>query len=299
MDSFKPIDPKLIDVVLPEDEQGYPAEMAAGDTTDVLWDMCGSASRAFPQALWIEEKDWADKARENDANKTWPINFIDRFTNQVPSHECVYHSLTRGIEGARNRARGAIFADGPKKNFRYPESALFDVVWMSPMSGYARVQPRQWGGSNVRQSLEIACNVGLLPDTIQPKDYGFKHALQGTSGRGNNNQSGGSWIPVSRFPEGCEETSKHFRVAEAIFPESWQQAVCLVLHGMFVHVGRSGHAIPWGRAMFEGTTFKGMEYPDSYDILRYDSAGTVRSAWRGSFAIASTYIPDSWAKPAG
>ena len=78
MNSFDPIDPALIDVVLPEDEQGYPADLAAEDTPDVLWDVCGSASRSFPQSLWIEPSAWADRARENDKNKTWPRSFVDR-----------------------------------------------------------------------------------------------------------------------------------------------------------------------------------------------------------------------------
>ena len=59
------IDPRLIDVELPEHD-GYPPELAAEDTRDVLWDCCGAAARDFPQALWIEPSDWADAARDND-----------------------------------------------------------------------------------------------------------------------------------------------------------------------------------------------------------------------------------------
>ena len=297
MSSFDKIDPALIDVAIPED--GYPDHLAAEDTPDALMAAAGEASREFPKALWIEPKDWADKARDNDKYKTWPMNYIDRYTNQIPSHECVYHSLTRGMEACRNRQRGIIFPDGPKKGYRYGESSQFGSVWLSPLSGYSEVQPRQWGGANVRESLELCCRRGLLPDKIQPHEYGFKHSLQGTSGKGCNNQSGGGWIPLSRFPEGWQETAKHFRALEAIFPESWEQAVCLVLHGMCVHVGRSGHAIPWGQARFSGNEFDGMAYADSYEITRYDSKGVVQSAWRSSFAIASVSAPDNWSKPAG
>ncbi len=302
MNSFDRIDPALIDTPSPEIAlspdgiAGYVDD--GGDTIDVMKDMCGAASRDFPAALWIEPRDWEAKARENDVNKTWPMNYIDRYTNQNPSHECVYHSLTRGMEGARNRARGIIFPDGPKKNFRYEESLLASV-WLSPLSGYAEVQPRQWGGANVRESLELACRRGLLPDKIQPKDRGFKHQLQGTSGQGNNSQSGGSWIPLSRFPEGWQETAKDFRVIEAIFPEMWEQSICLILHGMFKHVGRDGHAIPWGQLIFEGGNLKAAAYADSYDVTRYDSLATIRRAWQGSFAIASVTVPNNWDNPAG
>jgi len=294
VNSFSAIDPKLIDVTLPDDT-GYGPAVSGGDTPDALRMCAGETAREFPKSLWIEPKDWADKARDNDKYNTWPMNYVDRFTNQDPSHECVYHSLTRGMEACRNRQRGVSYP-GPKKGHRYEESGKFGAVWMSPLSGYAEVQPRQWGGANVRQSLELCVRRGLLPDKIQPYDYGFKHSLQGTSGRGCNNQSGGGWIPLSQFPAGWQETAKHFRVLEAIFPDSWEQAVCLVMHGMCVHVGRNGHAIPW--AQWHASQ-EAMAYPDSYEIVRYDSKRTVQSAWRGSFAIATVSAPDDWAKPAG
>jgi len=298
IDSFTLINPDLLDQHEPatrDGHHGYTPEQQAGDTRDVLMQAAGAASREFPKELWIEPKDWPAKAKENDENHTWPINHIDRYTNQSPSHECVYHSLTRGMECTRNRQRGLIFADGPKKGFRYEQSAKMGVVWMSPLSGYAEVQPGQWGGADVRSSLELATRRGLLPDKIQPADYGFKHQLQGTSGQGNNNQSGGSWISLRQFPEGWQETASKFRVLAAIFPGSWEQAVCLVLHGRMVHVGRSGHAIPW---CFYNVASGAMGYADSYDVTRWDSPGTIRSAWNGSFAIDSMTVPDDWSKPA-
>lgn len=295
MSSFDRIDPKLIDV-FPNEHDGYPDNLAAEDTPDVLRDVCGSASREFPRALWIEPRDWADAARDNDKYGTWPINYIDRYTNQNPTHECTCHSLSRCAEGARNRQRGVSYPDGPKKGFRYPESAEFGSVWLSPLSVYAEANPRQWGGANVRQTMEIACRRGMLPETIQPHDYGFRHSLHGTTGQGNSNQASGRWTPVSQFPEGWKETAAWFRPLEVIFPASWEQAVCLVLHGMLVGVGRNGHAVPWAKWHARDQV---MAYPDSYDVTRYDSLRTVKSAWRGSFAIASMTSPDDWSKPAG
>lgn len=288
------IDPKLIDV-FPAEHDGYPDDLAAEDTDDALRDVCGSTAREFPDSLWIEPRDWADKARDNDKYGTWPLNFIDRFTNQHPTHECTCHSLRANMEAARNRARGVIYADGPKEGFRYPDSAAFGSVWLSPLSIYAQANPRRWGGANVRAVLEIAVQTGMLPDATQPKEYGFKHSLVGTSGEGNSNQSGGNWVPVSRFPEGWEETARLFRPLEVIFPASYEQAVCLVLHGMCVSVGRNGHAVPWARWIADERL---MAYVDSYDIIRYDSERTARSAWRGSFAIASVTLPDDWSRPA-
>jgi hypothetical protein len=294
VNTFDPIDPALVDV-FPTEHDGYPADLAAEDTLDVLKDACGSASRDFPQALWIEPKDWKDKAAENDKNKTWPINYVDRFTDQSPTHECTTHSLRACAEGARNRQRGIIYPDGPKKGARYEESKL-GSVWLSPLSIYAEANPRQWGGANCRQVMEIACKRGFLPEKIQPNAYGFKHDLQGTTGAGCNNQSSGPWVSLSNFPSGWQETAKHFKPLEVILTDNWEQVVCLVLHGLLVGVGRSGHAIPYA---FWNAAEEKMGYVDSYQVVRYDSKGTVRGASGGAFAIATMSVPDDWSKPAG
>lgn|SRR3990167_4104256 len=295
MNSFAPIDPALVDVVLPQHD-GYPDEMKAGDTSDALREACGSASREFPKSLWIESKDWADKCRDNDKYHTWPINYCDRFTNQSPTHECTCHSLRTSAEVCRNRQRGIIFPDGPKKGARYEESAN-GSVWLSPLSIYAEANPGQWGGAGCRQVLEIACRRGFIPEKIQPReDYGIKHQIQGTTGQGGMNQSSGPWVRVSGFPAGWEETANWFKPLEVIFTDSWEQVVCLVLHGMAVGVGRSGHAIPYS---FWNDAEKKMGYVDSYDVVRYDSQGTVRGASGGAYAIASMTAPDDWMKPTG
>jgi hypothetical protein len=302
IDSFDEINPALIDqpspeiALSPDGHPGYPDEIKAGDTLDVLKDCCGSASRDFPQALWIEPKDWADRARENDKYKTWPINYVDRFTNQNPTHECTCHSLRTSAEACRNRQRGVSFPDGPKAGARYQESSQFGSVWLSPLSVYAEANPRQWGGAGCRQVLEIACRRGFLPDKIQPSEYGFKHAIPGTTGKGGTNQSSGSWLSLSRFPAGWEDTAKWFKAQEVIFTDSWEQVVCLVLHGDAVGVGRSGHAIPYS---FWKPQEQVMGYIDSYDVVRYDSLRTVKGASSGAYAIASMTTPDDWAKPAG
>lgn len=304
IDSFAPVNPALIDTPSPEialspdGHPGYPADIQAGDTIDVLKDCCGAASRDFPQSLWIEPKDWADKARDNDKYKTWGLNYLDRFTNQTPTHECTCHSLRANAEACRNRQRGIIFPDGPKKDFRYEESQQ-GSVWLSPNSVYAEANPRQRGGAGVRQVLEIACRRGMLPETKQPREYGFKHAVPGTAGKGGLNQASGPWVPVSKFPPGWEETGQWFMPLEVIFAEMWEQAVCLVLNGLLNSVGRSGHAVPWAILTFDGDNLTNAGYPDSYDVVRYDSLRTIKSAWSGSFAIASMTTPDDWLAPAG
>lgn len=289
------IDPALIDV-FPLEHDGYPESLAAEDTPDALRYAAGETARAFPEAMWIEPRDWEERGRENDRHGLWGLNYIDRFTNQSPTHECTCHSLRANAEAARNRARGMLFPAGPKKGERYQESAIAGSVWLSALSVYAEANPSQWGGANVRQVLEIAVRRGMLPDLVQPADYKFRHAMYGTSGKGNTNQSGGRWVSVRQFPEGWQETAKHFRPLEVIFPASYEEAVCCVLHGLVVSVGRNGHAVPWAKWVHDQRL---MAYPDSYDVVRYDSERTARSAWRGSFAIASCTVPDDWSRPAG
>lgn len=295
MNSFERIaDQSLIDHVHAEDT-GYNADRMAEDSPQGIRDACMGAARDFPSEFWIEPRDWPDWCRENDKNRTWPRNYVDRFTNQVPSHECTCHSLRTNAEGARNRQIGVNYPDGPKKDFRYEESGKFGSVWLSPLSVYAEANPQQWGGANVRQVMEIACRRGFIPDKIQPHDYGFKHTLQGTSGEGNSNQSHGPFVRVSQFPEGWKDTAKWFRPDDVIFAGSYEEAVCLVLHGLHYSVGRNGHAVPWCRFLPD----QGMEYEDSYNVYRYDSIRTAKYAWQGGFAIASMTAPDDWMKPAG
>jgi hypothetical protein len=294
--STTPIDPKLLDqheAPTRDGHHGYPDALAAGDTRDVLWDVCGVTSREFPKEMWIEPREWPEFAKENDANKTWPINYIDRYTNQNPTHECTCHSLSRAFEAARNRQRGLIFPEGPKAGYRY-EHSKNGVVWVSPLSVYAEANPGQWGGASIRGVMEIAVRRGFLPEKIQPAEYGFKHTLHGTAGKGNSNQSAGKFLRVSEFPQDWEQTAKDLRILQVIFPSMWEQSVCLVLRSRMVCVGRSGHAVPWASY---NVASGAMAYPDSYDVTRYDSAGTVRSAWRGSFAIDTVTVPDDWSKP--
>ena len=312
INSFAPFDPSLADVELHEDEQGYPVtEMLADRETGVLWDCCGASSRKMPEHLRVNVREWAERARENDDNGTWPTNYRDRYTNQGPgpgvsgTHECTCHSFDEDFSIARNRARGIRYPEGPKKGFRYEESGKFGSVFGSPQSLYVRVNPKtrrnpqQRGGAGVRQVLEEACRTGYLPDRLQPHEYGFKHTLHGTSGRGNNNQSSGPYIGVEDLPEGWEETAKHFRPLEVIFPESFEDAVSLILNGYAVSVGRNGHAISWSRLQFSSNDLVGAPYNDSYDRTLMDSVRTMRSAWQGAFSIATVTNPDDWMKPAG
>lgn len=286
------VDPRLIDVVL-RDPSGYDAKMQAGDTRDVLMQACGSATRKFPKEWYIEPKYWKQKAEYLDEINGWALNFIDRFTVQTPTHECTTHSLAANATAARNKARGIIYPRGPEKGFRYPESSK-GSVFLSPLSVYAEANPSRWGGANVRAVLEIACRRGILPDTIQPHDYGFQHALRGTSGKGNNNQSGGDWIRLQDFPSGWELTARHFMPQEVIFPESFEEAMCCLLNGGAVSVGRDGHAVPWAKWDWKQDLFP---YPDSYDLIRYDSRRRAESAWRGSFCIVTMTHTEDWMKP--
>jgi len=292
---IQPIDKSLIDVVLPE--SGYPEDLAKLDTREALWDVCGDASREFPQALWIEQRDWKDKAADNDRTNGWAMNRIDRYTNQggggggYSTHECTCHSLMYNFLVAWNKQAGIIFPDGPKVDFRYEESAIRSF-WMSCLSVYAEANPGQWGGANVQQVLGIMARRGALPDKIQPREYNLKHTLQGTCGKGGKNQSRGEWVSVRNFPEGWEETAKHFKPLEVVFPRSKEEAMCLLLHGYAVSVGRNGHAVCLSKWDHQRSLFP---YPDSYDVIRYDSS----IAWNGSFSIISTTQPDDYTKPAG
>lgn len=295
----KGIDPKLIDVTLPEHD-GYPEELAAEDTLDVLTDVCRGAGlevAPFPSHMLIPRKDWLEVQKLGERNKTRPIDFLDRFTNQNPTHECTCHAAQAGFSSARNRQRRIVC--GPPVVGQRP-SIRSASVWPSVMSVYAEANPRIRGGANVRTVLEITGRRGWLPDRIQPRDdYGFKHTLTGTQGAGNVCQSSGKWVALDDFPDGWQETAKHFRPLEVVFPESLEQAVCLILGGpeamgIALVTGGRGHSIPY---VFVDVEQELLGYTDSYDVIRYDSFRNWRSG--GIYGVVSTTVPDDWSKPAG
>jgi hypothetical protein len=294
MNTFTPVDPKLIDVPIPED--GYPDKLAAQDTIDVMKDVCGEASQDFPDWMWIEAIDRPDKARDNDKYGTWGINYLDRFTNQTPTHECTCHMLRAEAEACRNRQRGISYPKGPQAGFRYEESKL-GSVWLSPLSIYAEANPGQRGGASCWQVLEIAMKRGFLPETVQPGEYGFKHAIVGTAGKGGINQAAGRWVAVSQFPAGWQDTGAWFKPLKIIFTRDWEQALCMLLHGRVLGYGRNGHAIP---PAFWNAASNVIGYADSYDLVRYDSLSTFkRAVSQGVHCIESMPAPDNWLDPAG
>lgn len=286
--------PHLLDVEFPEHD-GYPRKLSAEDTPDALKCAAADAARDFPEHLWIEPSRWAEVAEENDRYHTWPLDYLDRFTNQDPTHECTCHALRVCAEGARNRAR-RIQLGPPEPHRVTPQPPNSASVWLSPLSVYAEANPQQWGGASVRGVLEIACRRGVLPSTKQPRSYRIPHALHDTAGKGNASCASGPWTPLSKFPAGWEATAKHFRPREVIFPTCWEHIVCLVLHGWFVGVGRSGHAIPYGRWQPEDRV---LAYPDSYDVIRYDSVRLIQRAVGSAYAIVSMTTPDDWEQPCG
>lgn len=296
------ITPDVVDVVLPE--SGYPDDLAREDTPEALKDAFGSTSRDFPDELWIEPKDRKERAEQNDKEGLWAIDYLDRFTNQSPTHECTCHSLRAVAEASRNRQR-RISLGGPKKGERLAISAESASVWFSTLSIYSRANPGERGGANVRRVCEIAVEQGFLPDETQPREFNFKHTMKGTRGRGNNNQSSGGdypgWRdgdfrnkPSSWVDDDWKKTSRHFKPLECVNPRNADELECLLLHGFGVGVGRSGHAVPYVFIKYEGNR-KMYGYVDSYDVIRFDS----RPAWSGSFSILIMTAPDDWDRPAG
>lgn len=307
-DSQIPIPGNLIDTQeavsnMPDGHCGYTEEHRAGDTFQALRDACGDAARDFPASMWIEERDRAERAQQNDDNRTWAMNFVSGFTNQgaggdgYSTHECTCHDLIQNFRVARNKQRGIIYPEGPKVGHRYPASAKGDVFF-SPLSVYAEANPRQFGGAGCIQVLNIACRRGILPDNTQPADYKFKHTLHGTCGKGGINQSRGPWTPVSEFPEGWQETAGLFMPDEVVVTTNWEEALCLILWGYKGSYGRNGHAV--GPGMWNAAS-NSYPYPDSYDVVRVDSTATFKRAVAGGiYFIISVKPPNkSWLDPAG
>jgi len=276
-------DDKLLDYVHKVDT-GYTG-FEKEDTTE---NFAAAGFVDFPDQYWIEPKDWEDKARENDKYGTWPEDYSNRFTNQSPTHECTCHCLVQCCEIAWNKQR----------------QSKVDAVWFSALGGtYEEANPRIRGGASVRGVLKIAMRRGMVPEHDGPAGKGtqaakFKFTRAGTMGKGNATQSKGEWLAFTKYPSDYENTSRHFRPIEVINIASWEQHFCLLLHGIAVGNGRSGHSIPHVRAVKrDGKWYS--RYKDSYDVFRYDSISAVRSGVNAAYGIASFTRPDDWSKPAG
>ena len=277
-------DDSLVDFVHPDGYSGY-----IDDGSDNSDEFSMMGARDFPESLFIPESDWKDKARENDEKKLWAESFRNRFTNQANTHECTSHSMIQGAEAAYNRSR--LGAGVP--------------VFFSPLSVYAEANPRERGGANCRNVLEIAINRGILPDHAGPDGLDaqkklFKATMQGTAGKGNKNQTSGPFIQVGDFPGAWKETAKHFRplATDVINPRTVEECICLILHGAVINVGRSGHAVPWNRLVWRDGKMHAA-YSDSYDVIRFDSYNTMRGAVGGASSIWTMTAPDDWNDPAG
>lgn len=265
-------DRTLIDYT-PSVPSGYPANMAANDTSDNLKMMGGTD---FPQSLWIEPKDWKTYAADNKLSerKLWPTNFKGRFTNQDPTHECVCHALCRSAEIAYAQQHS-----GAKR------------IALSQVGIYGIANPGQWGGSDVLGCLRIAMEQGFIPENVWGQDAIFKHTMHGTCGKGNQDNSSGPWVTERTHPQyfsGAAETRKLFKPTEVINPRTREEMACCVLHGRAICVGRRGHSVPYTFLVWEPNqkseqpTFG---YDDSYDVQRYDSWNGASEAVDGSHCI--------------
>lgn len=265
----------------PEHTTGYAEDAPQVDTSDNL---AGLGTREFPDHLWIDPKDWKDKARENDKYGLWPEDYINRQTNQTPTHECTTHALLQNMEIAWNRQR-----EGQGMPF-----------YASALSVYAEANPRQWGGSSMQKTLGIAMRRGMLPEHNGPDGTNqrelYKHTLNLSSGR--DDEQGGPWVRLSNFPDGWNDTSRHFKPLEVINIRTWEQSVCVILNGICDSVGRRGHAIPYVKIVWrDGRLYA--RYSDSYRVFRYDSVSNIRAGVGGSYGIVTTTTPDDWSRPAG
>ena len=83
-----------------------------------------------------------------------------------------------------------------------------------------------------------------------------------------------------------------------INPRSYEQIICMLLSGIAVSVGRSGHAIPYVQVVWRNGSLHA-KYADSYNVHRYDSVRMINSAVGGAYGIATTTVPDDWTRPAG
>lgn len=273
------IDPAIIDVAF------QPDGMNADGYSE--FDLCAAGAVNFPDSLVIPRSEWDHWISENDKHKSSGFDYSARWTHQGNSHECVSHASIQSFEIAYNRQ----FA------------GLKYAFYGSPVALYTRITGgRQWGGSNVNDALREMMARGVIPEHDGPDWLGgkggqakrFKATVQQTAGRTEEHWPTKGWITERQFPQGWEQTSRHFRVLEAFYIGSREQHFSALLHGYGIVNGRSGHSICHCKCVKSNGKYLSM-YRDSYNRDLYDSEGMTG----GGYAIAVVTSPDDPTKPAG
>lgn len=274
------VDPSLIDSLLHVND----GMLAEGYSESAL---CAAGAVNFPASLLIPKTDWDDWINENDKHKSAAIDFSARFTHQGNSHECVCHAATQSFEIAYNRQHGGIK----------------HAVYFSPLALYTRITGgRQWGGSNVNDSLRELMSRGAIPEHDGPEWLGgkggqtkrFKFTVNQTAGRSEDHWATKGFIKESGFASGWEQTARHFRVTEAFYIGNSQAHFSAILRGLCVVNGRSGHSIPHCQIVKSNGTYLS-KYRDSYNADRFDSERMTG----GGYAISAVTMPNEPDKPAG
>jgi len=250
-------------------------------------DLFSAGATRFPDKLRIPRSDWDDFIKQHDENKSSALNYSARFTHQGNSHECVCHASIQSFEIAYNRQLASI---------KY-------AIYFSPLALYTRITGgRQWGGSVVMDALRELMNRGAIPEHDGPEWLGgrggqirkFKVTAHQTSGRTEDHWPTKGWLRESQFPEGWQQTARHFRVLEAFTIPDREAHASALLRGWCVVNGRNGHSIPHTQLVKNENRYLS-RYRDSYNVDRYDS----ESLWGGGFAIAAVTVPNDPARPAG
>lgn len=250
-------------------------------------ELCAAGAVDFPSSLLIPRSEWDEWIGKHEQNKSSALDFSARYTHQGNSHECVCHAATQSFEIAYNRQ----FA-GTKH-----------AVYFSPLALYTRITGgRQWGGSNVDDSLRELMSRGAIPEHDGPEWLGgkagqvkrFKFTVNQTAGRSEDQWPTKGFITESKFTDGWEQTARHFRVLEAYYIGSRDAHASALLRGWCVVNGRQGHSIPHVKLVKNSGRYLSM-YRDSYNRDLYDSEGL----WGGGWCAAVVTNPDDPMKPAG
>jgi len=263
-----------IDVVLP-DETGLDPASEHEDQSDEY--ARSGIFQEFPVSWIIPVSKWKEAAAEARAAKTMADDWCMRMTNQSPTHECVTHATMQAFESCINRSYGM--------NGKAP--------YVSPLSIYLIANPGVRGGTTLSRALNIAHERGFLPDRHGPagplSQVGkYPVTLHTTAGR--DSVDGGPWVKDSTLPANQNEVRSGFRVLTAFNIRTLEQWVSAVIRGFAVVYARSGHCIPGTLVDFNGNDLIG-GYRDSYRIIRWDSASTIRRAVGSAFAIAAVTKP--------
>lgn len=206
----------------------------------------------------IPESQWRELAEAMAAGGGGADKYVTRIYDQKSEGSCVANACSQAHEVSQFKQFGK-------------------TVHLSAMSLYKRIGSSPGSGAMVSDGLEEMQSRGILPLDNEANRAVFGDKVMPNTG----------WS--TKYPDGWEETAKHFKVVEATIINSVNELFTACLRQDPVVVGRSGHSICYLTPIWKDDRWV-FKYANSWgdwgdNGYGYDSSSLYKSSAQWAFAL--------------